>query len=93
MVNLILAFAKDIGKGTSNIEEAKAAYFGAKLCVENGYPDFTLEWDSFVIANMIKDKSQMAWKLRDTIIETRRMNLQEVQHCFIEANQVERRTR
>ncbi|KAK4716148.1 hypothetical protein R3W88_014486 [Solanum pinnatisectum] len=85
MGNLIVAFAKHIGRGTSNIGEAKAAYFGAKWCVENGYPNFSLECDS-----LVKDKSQMAWKLWDTIMETRRINLQAnviVQHCFREVIQ------
>ena len=42
-------------RGTSNIGEVIPAYFGAKVRVENGYPDFIVECDFVVFANMIKD--------------------------------------
>lgn len=59
--------------------------------MENVYPNFILECDSLITVNMIKDKSQMAWKLWDTIMEIRRITLQAnatVQHSFREVNQV-----
>ncbi|XP_060197735.1 uncharacterized protein LOC132626759 isoform X2 [Lycium barbarum] len=65
--NLIMAFAKSLGKGSSNLAEAKAALYGMKWCISNGFRNIILESDSLIIINMLEGKINIAWELQDSI--------------------------
>ncbi|KAK4355319.1 hypothetical protein RND71_024290 [Anisodus tanguticus] len=63
---LIMAFAKFLG-GSSNLVEAKAALYGVKWCISNGFRNIILESDSLIIINMLEGKINIAWQLQDSI--------------------------
>ncbi|XP_060203034.1 uncharacterized protein LOC132631475 [Lycium barbarum] len=89
--NLIMAFAKSLGKGSSNLAEAKVALYGMKWCISNGFRNIILESDSLIIINMLEGKINIAWELQDSIDTIKQLLSQTnyiAQHCYREANQV-----
>lgn len=88
---IMMAFAKYLGIGSSNLAEAKAIIYGLQWCISHRFQSIILESDSLIIVNMIKGKSNTAWQLQNSIDAITQMLSQTtniVQHCYREANQV-----
>lgn len=88
---MVMAFSIPVACTSNNMAEALAAEFGGKWCRQQGLIDFTLEMDSMIIVNMVINKSNNNFKLRqiiDNIIEIVDHSNGHVTHCFRESNQV-----
>ncbi|XP_060210477.1 uncharacterized protein LOC132637406 [Lycium barbarum] len=64
---IIMSYAKNLAKGSSNIGEAKAIIYGLQWCTSQSLQNIILESDSLIIINMVKGKSKIAWQLQDSI--------------------------
>lgn len=74
-----------------NEAEAQAALFGIKWCIQNGVTNFTIELDSLLATNMLKNNHTQHYKSRRTMKEiSQYMNPANITptHCYREANQV-----
>ncbi|KAL3379939.1 hypothetical protein AABB24_000541 [Solanum stoloniferum] len=67
--NLITTLSVPTQCKTNNQAEAMAALYVTSWCKQGGYNKYDLEFDSMIVANMIKDKDTKNLKLKG-IIET-----------------------
>ncbi|KAM3396874.1 hypothetical protein P3S68_000386 [Capsicum galapagoense] len=68
--DLIMAFSIKAHCNNHNIAEAKAAWYGINWCLQNGYNNFTIESDSTVITDMLKNKKASNFRLNKIIQDT-----------------------
>lgn len=89
--DLIMAFSIKAHCNNHNIAEAKAAWYGINWCLQNGYNNFTIESDSTVITDMLKNKKASNFRLNKIIQDTTELLRQatvKLTHCYREANQL-----
>lgn len=80
-----MAFSASAKCNSHNCAEAQAAFFGINWCETNGYSNFTIELDSMLVLNMLKEGKTNNFKLKRVIEDTSHIMNQD---CFREANQV-----
>lgn len=66
----IMAFPAQSNYNSNNASEALAAGFGVNQFIQHGYTDFTLEMDSLIVTNMIKNDNTSNYNLKRIMEET-----------------------
>nr|XP_009776517.1 PREDICTED: uncharacterized protein LOC104226268 [Nicotiana sylvestris] len=86
-----MAFSQSLGRGTSNMAEAKAALLGLQWCHSNGYDRIMLECDSKLVIDMLNNTLKPPWHI-DSIIKEAQQLIQThnsvIRHCCRESNNV-----
>ncbi|XP_047257138.1 uncharacterized protein LOC124889449 [Capsicum annuum] len=88
---MIMAFSIKAHCDNHNIAEAKAAWYEINWCLQNGYNNSTIESNSTVITDMLKNKKASNFRLNKTIQDTTELLRQatvKLTHCYREANQL-----
>ncbi|KAH0633363.1 hypothetical protein KY284_036149 [Solanum tuberosum] len=89
--DLIYAFSKPLGEGTSIWAEASTLIFGIKWCVDNGFTNIMAESDSKMIVDCVNVKNTIPRKISNEVKEIREciaISNTSVVHCYIESNRV-----